>query len=53
MKKVEYHVHTRYGFFPTVCNTLKKARRFALPFKTARIKRVTIMTETVKPYEVR
>lgn len=53
MKQVRYEVHTRYGFFPAVCPTLKRAR-FAAKFdKTSRIKRVTTITETVKPHEVR
>lgn len=53
MKTVRYEVHTRYGFFPTVCKTLKKARFHAGYDKTSRIKRVTTVTEYVKPHEVR
>lgn len=53
MKKVEYQVWTKYGFFPTVRSTLRAARAVAKKHNVARIKRVTTITETVKPYEVR
>lgn len=53
MKKVEYQVWTRYGFFPTVRPTLKQARSLAKRLGVAKIKRVTTITETVKDNEVR